>query len=213
VLYARWTQARGKYAASTKEWEDLRPVYASQELYLRAVDKGGLAATDVVTPVVTQAAKLAGVPVTDTGFSYPLELDRSELKRRIDELNNSASGDIPCFERTLDVIETDVEMMKMRANAWALGDVSALRGLSTREIQPPCREVSDASLAFLGAAELKQKLRTTWLRAAQSSLSRNQSTFASLPISDLKDETGILADLRKLGYLVEAPDAEPVDEP
>lgn len=51
------------------------------------------------------------------------------------------------------------------------------------------------------------------LRAAQDSLAKNQSTFATLPIADLLDENGVLKDLQRLGYVVEAPDDEPAEEP
>jgi hypothetical protein len=104
-------------------------------------------------------------------------------------------------------------MMKLRANAWAVGDVRALRELSSGDINPPCQEVSDATLAFLGAAEIKRKLRDSWLRAAQASLAKNQSTFAVLPISDLLDQNGVLKDLQRLGYIVESPEDEPAEVP
>jgi len=213
VLHARWTLARNRYAASAKDLEDLRPLYASEQLYWKAVDAEGLATTDVVTPVVTLAAKRTGVPITDTGFRYPLELDRKELKRRIGDLNHSVGGDIACFEKTLDVLESDVAIMKLRANAWALGDVGALRSLSASDLKPPCVEVEAETMAFLGAAAVRQRLRAAWLLAAQNSLSRNQGTFATLPISELLDDQGILRDLATLGYGIEAPDFEAPDEP
>lgn len=36
-LHARWTIAKERYAVSTNEFERLRPMYASQELYWKAV--------------------------------------------------------------------------------------------------------------------------------------------------------------------------------
>ena len=53
----------------------------------------------------------------------------------------------------------------------------------------------------------------SWLQAAQDSLARNQSTFATLPIAYLLDENGILKDLQRLGYVVAAPDDEPAEDP
>lgn len=211
-LHARWTIAKERYAVSTKEFEKLRPMYASQELYWKAVEAAGLTRASSVPGVVSGAAGRAGVPIVDTGFTYPLDLDRKELKKRIEAVNASSGADIACFEKTLDVLESDLSMMKLRANAWAVGDVRALRELSTGDIKPPCQEVADATLAFLGAGEIKRKLRASWLKAAQDSLAKNQSTFATLPIADLLDENGALKDLQRLGYVVVAPDDEPEEE-
>lgn len=212
-LHARWTIAKELYAVSTNEFEKLRPMYASQELYWKAVEAAGLTRASSVPGVISGAAGRAGVPIVDTGFTYPLDLDRKELKERIEAVNASSGVDIACFEKTLDVLESDLSMMKLRANAWAVGDVRALRELSTGDIKPPCQEVADATLAFLGAGEIKRKLRASWLKAAQDSLAKNQSTFATLPIADLLDEIGVLKDLQRLGYVVVAPDDEPAQGP
>jgi hypothetical protein len=78
--------------------------------------------------------------------------------------------------------------------------------LSTSDLKPPCQPVVEEAVAFLGIEEIKRKVREKWLLAAQDSLSRNQSTFATLPISDLLDDNGVLKELRRRGYTVEAPD-------
>ena len=187
-------------------------MYASQELYWKAVEGAGLDRSSAIFGVIRAATERAGVPIVDTGFTYPLDLDRKEMKKRLEEVNASAGADIACFGQTLDVLESDLSMMKLRANAWATGNVRALRELSTGDIQPPCKDVEDATLAFMGAGELKRKLRDSWLRAAQASLVKNPSTFATLPIADLLDASGVLQDLRRLGYVVDAPDDEPVEE-
>jgi uncharacterized protein YbaP (TraB family) len=211
-LYARWAQARDRYDATADEVETQRPMFASQQLYWKAVDMGGLETRDVIAPIVAKAAKFSGVPVTDTGFKFPLDLDRRDLKRRIKEINGKDADDLACFEKTLDVFEADVATMKLRANAWATGDVRALRELSTSEFKPPCQRVMEEALAFLGVAEIKRRLKESWLLAAQNSLARNQSTFASLPIAEVLDENGMLKQLERRGYVVEAPDDEPPPE-
>ena len=212
ALHARWTLAKERYAVSTKEFEKLRPMYASQELYWKAVEGSGLTRSSSVYGIVRGAAEREGVPIVDTGFSYPLDLDRKELRKRIEEVSASTGADIACFGKTLDVLESDLSRMKSRADAWAVGDVRALRGLSTGDIKPPCQEVADATLAFLGTGEVKRRLRQSWLRAAQTSIENNESTFATLPIADLLDANGVLQDLQGLGYVVEAPDDAPAEE-
>jgi len=83
----------------------------------------------------------AGVPIVDTGFRYPLNLDRKEMKERIEEVNASSGADIACFGKTLDILESDLSMMRLRANAWAVGDVP--------RACPPCtpRNASPANTA------------------------------------------------------------------
>jgi uncharacterized protein YbaP (TraB family) len=205
-LYARWTQARDRYGATDNDVETLRPLFASQQLYWKAVEVGGLETKDLIAPVVKKAARSSRVAVTDTTYEFPVELDRKDLKRRFGEMNEKNADDIPCFTKTLDVFEGDVETMKLRANAWATGNVAALRQLSTSDLKPPCQPVVEEAVAFLGIEEIKRKVREKWLLAAQDSLSRNQSTFATLPISDLLDDNGVLKELRRRGYTVEAPD-------
>ena len=211
-LYARWAVARDRYFRSKKDLETLRPLVASERLYWQAIEVQGLDRSDVVGPVVRDAAKRAGLSITDTGFSFPLELDRKDLKRRIDEMNSRSAGDLPCFEKTLDVLEPDLSTMRLRADAWAVGDVGALRRLSTSEFKPPCQKLEEEALAFLGIAELRRRLRESWLVAAQDSLANNQDTFATLPISDLLDKNGLVEELRRRGYAVEAPDDVPPEE-
>ena len=211
ALYARWVSARDQYAKSAKDLENLRPVYASQQLYWSAVETEGMTTANVVQHVIAESAKRSGVPITDTGFSYPLELDRKQLKERIAAVNQGSGTDIACFTATLDKLDADLTAMKVRANAWAIGDVGALRGLVRADFQPPCKAVDEAAMAFLRADELKKKLRATWLAAAERGLANNESTFAFLPIWDLLDQDGVLSDLRHKGFLIEAPDDEAVD--
>lgn len=130
ALFARWTSARDQYAKSVKGLDKLRPVYASQQLYWSAVDTVGLTRSDVVAPVVRAAATRAGLTISDTGFHYDLSIDRKPMKKNIDGVNNFSGGDIACFAATLDNLEHDLAAMKLRANAWAIGDVGALRGLT-----------------------------------------------------------------------------------
>jgi len=128
-------------------------------------------------------------------------------------VNQTSGADIACFTATLNKLDADLAAMKDRANAWAIGDVGALRGLVRADFQPPCKAVDEAATAFLRADEIKRKLRAAWLAAAERGLAKNQSTFAFLPISDLLDQDGILKDLAQKGFRVEAPDDEPVDAP
>ena len=135
--YARWGLARKRYALSTKDLEKLRPMYASQELYWRAVEIAGLSRTSSVPAVVGGAAERAGVPTVDTGFTYPLELDRKNLKRRIAQVNASSGADIACFGKTRDVLESDLSTIPIVESHFSARSVQWVMGCSVRRSPNP----------------------------------------------------------------------------
>jgi hypothetical protein len=58
------------------------------------------------------------------------------------------------------------------------------------------------------AAELRQvreRLRTAWIRTAEKALASNTATFAVLEIQDIVGPTSYLAALQAKGYTVESP--------
>ncbi|MCS6946128.1 MAG: hypothetical protein NZM12_00770, partial [Steroidobacteraceae bacterium] len=114
----------------------------------------------------------------------------------------SAEAEIACLAATLNRLETDVAAMRARADAWAVGDVAALRG------QP----VVDQQLACWGAlnsapriAELRERYETAWFEAAVAALERHSVTLAIAPIQWLLDDPGMLGRFRARGYEIIAP--------
>src|SRR3546814_12092555 len=71
------------------------------------------------------ASDLAHVPIVPAEVKLVIEDPKSVLK----EFNASALDDTECFSRTMSRIETDLGNMRARANAWAVGDIEALRAL------------------------------------------------------------------------------------
>ena len=68
------------------------------------------------------------------------------------------------------------------------------------------------NLEKYGFVNLRERARDTWLEAAEQALKTHRSTFAVLPMGQLLRDDGYAAELRKRGYLVEAPgEASPED--
>ena len=101
-----------------------------------------------------------------------------------------------------------------RANAWATGDLEALRQLPDSHRRDACvTAITSAGFAHqLGLDDVPAQLEAAWLAAARKALADDATSFALLPMDELLSPTGYLAKLKAQGYTVEAPiglDAEP----
>ncbi|MCW5580581.1 MAG: TraB/GumN family protein, partial [Luteimonas sp.] len=124
-LYARWTPLKRRYLGNDRGVEQWRPIFAAQELYEAAMRKSGLEQDDIVGKSVRRMAKRHDVPLKDVNFSVKIENPKAALH----EFRETTLSDTDCFGKTLSRIEHDLETMRRRANAWAVGDVEALRAL------------------------------------------------------------------------------------
>jgi hypothetical protein len=204
ALYARWTPLREKYLPRDRAIEKRRPIFAAEELYQKAVERSGLSGSGVVMPVVEKAAKKHRIPTTQPKIRITVDAPRAAVK----EFRKASLDDVECFAQTLDRVETDLGPMRARANAWATGDIEALRALPYTDQQETCAN------AFLGAGavqghgfdDIRARLRDAWLAAAEKALATNRTTFAALPIAQILRDDGLVATLREKGYAVEAPE-------
>ena len=115
----------------------------------------------------------------------------------------SSTAELACFDISLQSIETDLEGMKVRANAWALGYVDDLRFYEEYPDQyGTCLQVftsmGDIQLQILKANE-------EWLKAAEKALANNETTFALLTMDQLIKPNGLLELLRAKGYVIKEP--------
>jgi hypothetical protein len=202
-LYSRWLPLKARYLARNGKVEEWRPLFAAQELYEAAMRQSGLSQDNIVAPLVTKAAKRHGVPVT----APTVALAVADPKAVIREFNASTLADTECFSRTMARIEVDLEAMRARANAWAVGDIGALRALPQDDQYAACvRAVTETALARkLGASDLRTRVRTAWLAAAETAVASHEVSFAMLPVSELLRPDGYLATLQAKGYEVVAP--------
>jgi hypothetical protein len=96
--------------------------------------------------------------------------------------------------------------MKQRANAWAVGDVEALQHLPFHDQVAACIDALTSNPGLQDEVNnVRVRFRGEWLAAAERSLSRNDATFATLPISELIGTDGRLSKLKADGYEVQQP--------
>ena len=133
-LYARWLPLKARYLGKNDDVEDWRPIFAAQELYRAALKKNDLVPYDGVWPAVEKLARKARVPITEP----EIELKVVKARAAIKEFKSTPLADVECFSRTLQRLESDLELMRERANAWAVGDVARLRKLAPVERASAC---------------------------------------------------------------------------
>jgi uncharacterized protein YbaP (TraB family) len=200
-LYMRWLALRVKYLGTDDE--HLRPLVAAHDLYTHAVAATGLSEEDQVWNRVKQTAHHDGVPIVPVTLELPLNDPKGAI-HALAQLPPAA--EIACLETTMTRLETDLQAMKQRANAWSLGDVAALRALPYADQELACFDAVNSVPALRDRfQDISNRLRTIWLTAAERSLSEHPSSFAVLPMESILREDGVLANLRAEGYRVEEP--------
>jgi hypothetical protein len=202
-LYERWLPLKQRYLGNDKGVEKRRPIFAALRLYERGVERSGLSFKDVVTPVVKKAARRHDVPVSRPDVQIVIDEPRDALR----DFAKVSLTDIDCFRRTLDRIEDDIEKMRARGNAWAIGDVEALGDPSATEQFQACYDaIANAGVAQEhGLGDIRQRVTAVWMEAAEAALEKNRSTFAVLPLSLVLNPDGYVTRLRERGYTVEPP--------
>jgi uncharacterized protein YbaP (TraB family) len=197
ALYARFAALRTKYAPRDTQMEDLRPMLAALRLFEKGIDASGLSFHHEVQNAVL---KLAGTRhVRLHKMTLPVEDPRGLLKE-ISAI--PAQAQIGCLETTVARLESDLTAMKARADAWAVGDVDALRRLPLPDQQAACLATLSNSARF---RDLNAQAARAWMQGAQEALATNVSTLALKPIYELLGPAGILEQLRAQGYVVEGP--------
>lgn len=202
-LYARWQPLKRKYIGRSDSVEKRRPIFAAQELYEEATDDAGLRIDGKVSEAVEKLAKKHDVALDTPSIKVRLAEPRDTLR----EFAKTSLDDIDCLRKTVERLETDLPAMQLRANAWAVGDIEALRALPYVDQNQACRDamLRNSVVQERGMGDLRERLAATWLAAAEKTLDENAVSLAVLPVSQLFEDDGYLATLRARGYAVEAP--------
>ncbi|HWS77828.1 MAG TPA: TraB/GumN family protein [Thermomonas sp.] len=202
--YVRWKALKARYIGNDGGVEKWRPLFAAQELYQEAMKKSGLDSAKSVWPVINKAIETHHPNVTVVKEEIVVKDPKPLLK----EWSKTTLDDIACFDNTMTRIETDLDAMRARANAWATGDMAALQSLPPPYQWEECNNaITEAGIGKrLGFGDANQRVRTKWLAAADAALNRNAVTFATLDMRDLLGANGFLAKLKAKGYTVLAPD-------
>lgn len=203
-VYARWTVLKAKYIGDDDGVEHERPLFAGEELMNAGLKKNGLESGGTVLGTIEGIAKKNKVKLSQTG----IELELDDPRKLVKDFKKSQMDDVACFTKTLDSLETDIDTMRVRANAWANGNIAEITSLNYTERDDACANaVRTSGFAKDTPAfqQVPERLRASWLKAAQKALADNSSTFAVLRMKDILDPNGYLADLQAKGYTVESP--------
>lgn len=202
--YARWSVLKTKYIGDDDGIERERPIFASDELMTAGLKKNGLDSGGTVLGTIEGIAKKNNVKLSQTGY----EMDIDDPRKLVKDFKKSQIDDVACFTKTLDSLENDIDTMRVRANAWANGNIAEIKSLNYTEREDACKHaVQNSSFAKDAPAfqQMRERLRASWLKAAEKALADNTSTFAILQIKDALDPKGLLAELQARGYTVESP--------
>jgi uncharacterized protein YbaP (TraB family) len=203
-VYAHWTSLKAKYIGDDKDVERLRPIFAAQRLQRAGRDHSGLSNKADVRERIMQIAKANKVRLAKSGVS--MELDN--VGQALTDFKQNRLNDAACLARTLDSLEQDLDAMQQRANAWANGNIAEIQGLDFSTRDNACDDAILGSVAVqnnAGLRSMRERLRESWLAAAEKQIAANSSTFALLEMKDLFDPKGYLAVLQARGYTVESP--------
>jgi uncharacterized protein YbaP (TraB family) len=193
-VYTRWSVLKTRYFGNDKDIEEERPMFVADSLFSKAIAVNGMDKGYAIQGRIEELAK-----------NWKMENPRAAVR----EFKKAHLEDVECFTKTVDRLESDLDAMKVRANAWSLGNIDAIRKLNFPDQKQSCNAAIMESKwmgGLKGGADLRQRVRTAWLTAAEKSLATNKSTFAMLPMSDLLNPDGLVASLRAKGYQVDEPD-------
>lgn len=203
-LYARWQPLKQKYLGRDQGVEKRRPIFAAGELYKEALDKAGLRGGGKVVELVEKLAKQHKVELVTPEVALKLDGARDTLR----DFAKSELDDIDCLRRTVDRLEFDLPAMQLRANAWAVGDIEALRALPYVDQNQACIEamLENSAVQEHGMGDLRERVARTWLESAEAALSKHGVSLAVLPMDQILGADGYVAELQRRGYSVEAPE-------
>lgn len=204
-LYAQWQVLKQRYFPRKRKTDTWRPMIAALELYSEAIEDARMTGSGPVWKAVRKSARRLRLPIEEPAITLRIDDPRGAIR----SFAENRLDDMACFRLTIERLESDITLMRERAEAWAVGDVAGLRALPLSDQNEACRE------AFLQAAvskeqgfdNLPERVRDAWLQTAQKALAEHRSSVAVLPISVLIDpSTGVLAELRELGFEVIEPE-------
>jgi hypothetical protein len=205
-LYARWSALKAEHLGRDRAIERWRPMFAAEKLHSKVVERAGLSFKAPVVDHVAKAGKRRDLPRIDASLALTLDEPRQALR----EFKQGELDDVDCFERTLQRLESDVALLSARAEAWATGDVDALRTLHDTDPDSACINALSSApvLQKQGLADVRAQMRARWLEAAEQALGAHRVTVGTVRIELLLDAgpDGVLATLAARGYRVLGPD-------
>ncbi len=194
-LYARFSALRAKYGESPDKWEHFRPLIAAAFLQHTAFHQAGLSTRVDLGAAMRTLAKKHDVRLEEIKIAGIGDF-MDALKTLPAETENA------CVAASLATIERDLPRLLERAQAWADGDVERIAKLREPAEVDACRAALDKGV---GAAELINRMRGTWMAAIEKYLQDPGVTVAVVNIDMLLEPGGLLDELRAKGYEIESP--------
>lgn len=200
-LYSRWSLLKEKYIGKDQDIEKQRPIFVASVLFKKSIEKSDLVSYERMRWALENVVRNHKIKTTEPRVVHELQSPRAAIKK----FKKSTLDDTQCFVKTLDRLESDLDAMRARANAWSVGDVDALRNLPYVDNKAACEDaVLNSGLAQdQGLQDIKATLKASWINAAEAALANNTVSFAYLPMEELLKPDGYLAALAAKGYTVE----------
>lgn len=202
ATYVRWSAFRDRFL--DRDDDKLRPAFAADALWKAAIKRSGMTDKGIANTAVAAAVERHQPKVTLVKHTIMVKDPKAAVK----QFKASELEDLACLERTLDRLGEDMELLRGRANAWATGDVAALRAMPQTDQYQACLEaITESGIGRkLGMGDVAAKLREEWYAKADAALDANATTFAILSMRELLRPGGVVETLKAKGYTVLAPD-------
>jgi len=181
--------------------EDMHPFAVTNHLAVSAMDSLDLKSFSARFAAQQLARK---VHVKVTRFAVP-EIPFPERLRNWQDASNAI-----CLQRLVATIGDGGSGVRRLANAWSVGDISALRQLvPSYSFSRDGFRADECAAAMHGgekqAREYKLRRTRAWLKEAKRVLRTNESTMAVVLMSELFASDGYLAALRAEGFEISEP--------
>ncbi|MEJ7805439.1 MAG: TraB/GumN family protein [Telluria sp.] len=203
-IYARWRVLKAKYGVGD-EVESERAIFAAQTLYHAGMKQVGLSNGDDVPKAINQLVKKNKIKV----MRSHVVLEMADPVNTLKQFKAGSMDDAACFATTIARLETDIDAMRVRANAWTKGDLELIRTLNFADREGACKSAMESSAAIkngMGLEGTEQRMRELWLEAAEHALATHATSFAMLKLHDILKSDSLIAALQAKGYTVHSPD-------
>jgi hypothetical protein len=206
-LYARWLVQKKLHLGRDSGVEKMRPFLAAEKLHDAAIKKMQLGHGGA-WGVVWELSERKKIPVTYPTLGFTFKTD--DLRGQIKAASREKLDDGECFAKTIELTEalSNKQVEDARARAWATGDLVELQELPPQpDRESACEQAIVDALAMTTPVptDLREQMDELWFAAAGKALTKNASTLAFVPMSDLLGEHGYLERLRERGYEILAP--------
>lgn len=196
-LYQRFDALRQKYAPRQRDMLDRRPLIATGELWREALSRTGLTSRNDVSRKVERLAKARKVPIAVPKIVID---DPKGVLAEVGKIPREA--ELACVRSSLARMETDLDAARRKAEAWATGDVDALRSSSSNEQREACWSALQQSPTI---SAIRQQFEDGWFKLAVNAVETHDVSLAVVPINELFGRNGVIARMKARGYVVDDP--------